>query len=201
MREKSLSFLVIVTVTVACGESTPSRRQRIDDEQDTAPTAPSETTATGAERARQSLREHLRLRLERGEMQISTPRTQSIGLAGVGATAEPAASSGPGVKPGATTVRGRLPPEVIQRIVRQNFGRLRLCYEHGLRSDPKLSGRVDVKFTIGTDGYVSGASATGTMPDQAVVACVTKAISALSFPAPEGGVVVVTYPISFTPGS
>ena len=33
---------------------------------------------------------------------------------------------------------GRLPAEVIQRIVRQNFGRFRLCYEAGLRGNPSL---------------------------------------------------------------
>ena len=40
------------------------------------------------------------------------------------------------------SVSGRLPPEVIQRIVRQNFGRFRLCYENGLRNNPNLQGRV-----------------------------------------------------------
>jgi hypothetical protein len=38
----------------------------------------------------------------------------------------------PKVRMGATTVSGRLPPEVIQRIVRQNYGRFRMCYEQGL---------------------------------------------------------------------
>src|SRR5262249_16578759 len=54
----------------------------------------------------------------------------------------------PKMRQGATTVNGRLPPEIIQRIVRQNFGRFRLCYENGLRSDPKLTGTVATKFTI-----------------------------------------------------
>ena len=40
-------------------------------------------------------------------------------------------SKPPSVRMGATSVSGRLPPEVIQRIVRQNFGRFRLCYENG----------------------------------------------------------------------
>jgi len=43
-------------------------------------------------------------------------------------------------------VNGRLPPEVIQRIVRQNFGRFRNCYESSLRTNPSLTGRVAVKF-------------------------------------------------------
>ena len=44
---------------------------------------------------------------------------------------------------------GRIPAEVIQRIVRQNFGRFRLCYENGLRNNPNLQGRVAVSFVIG----------------------------------------------------
>ena len=56
---------------------------------------------------------------------------------------------------GRDQVNGRLPPEVIQRIVRQNFGRFRLCYENGLRNNPNLQGRVSVRFVIGRDGAVS----------------------------------------------
>jgi len=58
----------------------------------------------------------------------------------------------PQVRMGATTVNGRLPPEVIQRIVRQNFGRFRLCYEDGLRKNPTLQGRVAIKFVIDRGG-------------------------------------------------
>jgi hypothetical protein len=106
------------------------------------------------------------------------------------------------VKMGATTVTPGLPPEVIQRIVRQNFGRFRLCYENGLRSNPKLAGKVAVHFTIGKDGAVSGASLMKdtTMPDANVSACVTRAFIGLSFPQPDGGgVVTVNYPLLFAP--
>ena len=58
----------------------------------------------------------------------------------------------PRIREGATQVNGRLPPEVIQRIVRQNFGRFRLCYENGLRNNPNLQGRVTVKFVIDRSG-------------------------------------------------
>ncbi len=107
----------------------------------------------------------------------------------------------PVVRVGATSVSGRLPPEVIQRIVRQNFGRFRLCYENGLRKDPNLTGKVSVSFVIGRDGSVGTVSSgPNTLPDAGVVACVTKAFYGLSFPEPEGGVVKVTYPIVFSPG-
>ncbi|MCL2776960.1 MAG: hypothetical protein FWD73_03075 [Polyangiaceae bacterium] len=38
------------------------------------------------------------------------------------------------------------------------------------------------------------------LPDQGVVSCVVRAFQNLSFPQPEGGIVTVTYPITFTPG-
>ncbi len=106
----------------------------------------------------------------------------------------------PQVRMGATSVSGRLPPEVIQRIVRQNFGRFRLCYENGLRNNPNLQGRVVVRFVIGRDGRVSNVGGGGDLPDGGVTSCVTRAFYGLSFPQPEGGIVTVSYPIVFTPG-
>ena len=109
---------------------------------------------------------------------------------------------GPGgvLRPGAAKVTGRLPPEVIQRIVRQNLGRFRLCYENGLRQNPKLTGQVTVRFTIDRAGAVSSAKdERSDLPDAGVVACVVRAYGSLSFPAPEGGSVSVVYPMSFSP--
>ena len=106
----------------------------------------------------------------------------------------------PRIRMGATSISGRLPPEVIQRIVRQNFGRFRGCYQKGLLSDAKLQGRIVVRFVIGRDGRVAKVElAGGDLTDHYVRSCVARAFSALSFPQPEGGVVTVTYPIVFTP--
>jgi len=107
----------------------------------------------------------------------------------------------PNVRPMELTSNGRLPAEVIQRIVRQNFGRFRLCYEAGLRGNPGLTGRIATRFVIGRDGAVNQSSDAGSdLPDQNVVACVVRSFNALSFPAPEGGIATVTYPITLTPG-
>jgi hypothetical protein len=100
-----------------------------------------------------------------------------------------------------TTVSGRLPPEVIQRIVRQNYGRFRMCYEQGLTRNPNLEGRVQVRFAIDREGMVSNVQNGGSdLPDNAVVSCVMNAYYGLSFPKPEGGIVTVAYPIMFQPG-
>jgi hypothetical protein len=108
----------------------------------------------------------------------------------------------PGTAGGCTaTVSGRLPPEAVQRIVRQSFGRFRLCYEDGLRSDPQLEGRVSVKFVIDRQGGVSMAADAGSdLHDESVVSCVVRGFQALSFPAPESGIVTVIYPLVLSPG-
>jgi hypothetical protein len=107
----------------------------------------------------------------------------------------------PKVRMGATSVSGRLPPEVIQRIVRQNYGRFRMCYEQGLTRNPNLEGRVSVRFVIGRDGGVSNVANGGSdLADSGVVGCVVSAFYGLSFPQPEGGIVTVVYPIMFSPG-
>ena len=85
--------------------------------------------------------------------------------------------------------------------MRQNFGRFRLCYENGLRANPGLTGRIATRFVIDRTGAVSMSQDAGSdMPDQAVVGCVVRSFSSLSFPSPEGGVATVTYPITFSPG-
>lgn len=110
-------------------------------------------------------------------------------------------------------VSGRLAPEEIRNVVRARFGELRKCYEAGLRRDPNLAGRITVRFVIGRDGKVTAVAeddlpnspppppTSASMPDRAVVSCVLREFEKFTFPAPEGGVVTVVYPIMFSPSS
>lgn len=125
------------------------------------------------------------------------------GLDGLLGPVVPRAGAHPTVKVrmGATTVSGRLPPEIIQRIVRQNYGRFRMCYEQGLGRNPGLQGRVSVRFVIDPAGAVANVASTGSdLPDAGVVGCVARAFYGLSFPRPESGIVTVVYPILFSTG-
>jgi hypothetical protein len=100
---------------------------------------------------------------------------------------------------GGVQTNGHLPPEVIQRVVRQNFGRFTACYQVGLRTNPSLSGRVATKFLISREGTVTVASDGGSdIPDESVKQCVIRSFASLSFPEPDGMVTVV-YPIMFSP--
>lgn len=120
---------------------------------------------------------------------------------GVGRGGPGHVTRGPRMQLGATAVSGRLPPEVVQRIVRQNYGRFRQCYENGLRTNPNLTGRVTARFVIGREGGVTSAQNGGSdLPDSGVVSCVVAAFYGLSFPTPENGIVTVSYPIMFSPG-
>jgi len=107
----------------------------------------------------------------------------------------------PSVRFPISTVSGHLPPEVVQRIVRQNYGRFRQCYETGLRANPNLTGRVTARFVISREGSVTTVQNGGSdLPDSGVVSCVVAAFYGLSFPTPEAGIVTVSYPIMFSPG-
>ncbi|MCC6645920.1 MAG: AgmX/PglI C-terminal domain-containing protein [Polyangiaceae bacterium] len=106
----------------------------------------------------------------------------------------------PTVRLGAPSVKGRLPPEVVARIARQNVGRVRLCYEKGLSSNPSLAGRVSVELAIATDGSAKATAGTSSLPDAATTACVARAFDGLSFPQPEGGAVTAELGVELAPG-
>jgi hypothetical protein len=96
---------------------------------------------------------------------------------------------------------GRLPPEIIQGVVRQSFGRFRTCYEAALKRNPALRGTATVSFVIAPNGSVQNAKDDhSTLPDADAVQCIVKGFGALSFPPPKDGYVTVVYPVEFSPG-
>ncbi|MEZ4470571.1 MAG: AgmX/PglI C-terminal domain-containing protein [bacterium] len=104
------------------------------------------------------------------------------------------------VKSAGNPYTGRLPPEVIRRVVRTGKATYQSCYEAGLKKNPKLKGGFVVRFGIDTTGEVDFAVAEAVkLPDAGVVACVVAAMKTLKFPEPEGGSVQVNYPFDFEP--
>ena len=75
-----------------------------------------------------------------------------------------------------TTTAGDLEPVVVERIVRQNGGRFRMC--------PAASADVQATFTISTHGEVQDAKVSGAAGDEASQQCIQKALANLSFPNP-----------------
>ena len=100
------------------------------------------------------------------------------------------------IRQGTTMINGRIPPAIIQRIVRQHFPSFRACYERGLRQDPSLAGRVAIKFVIGSNGTVTLAADGGSdIPNVDVISCDMRVFKSLIFPKPERGIVTVVYPL------
>lgn len=104
------------------------------------------------------------------------------------------------IRTGKIDVNGKLPPEVIRRIVRQNYGRFRLCYERGLSNDPKLEGGVTIAFVIGREGRVTAVRDAGSqLADATVVRCISQTFHQLTFPKPEDGKpITVKFPVRLT---
>ena len=72
------------------------------------------------------------------------------------------------------------------------------CYLPGKKRDPKLRGKVILKFTINTDGSAKPVANEGSnLPDDAVIDCVIKAVKTMRFQKPLEGTVTIVYPFIF----
>jgi TonB family protein len=93
---------------------------------------------------------------------------------------------------------------LIRTVVRSHVREIRGCYEQGLATDPKLAGRVVVRFTIDPRGTVSEAAvASSDLPPQAqlVQACIVAAVKNWRFPVPpQSTKAEVLYPFVLAPG-
>ncbi len=143
----------------------------------------------------------------------------SIGLTGLDRRAfrrgPPGGPGGPGGPGAHGTRKTKLPPgqivpleprvsdglarEEIQRVIRRNRARFRVCYERALQREADLNGKVSTRFTIGPDGAVIAALIDeSTLGHAEVEACLVAQLKRTAFPAPRGrGVVVVRYPFLF----
>ena len=78
----------------------------------------------------------------------------------------------------------------------------RRCYNQALARDPSLKGHVSIAVRIGPSGNVCSASvASNDMSSPAVAQCAANIFRQATYPAPKGGCVEATVPLSFvTPG-
>lgn len=108
----------------------------------------------------------------------------------------------PRVRQGKAEVSGGLDKDIVRRIVRSHINEVRHCYNQGLSRAPGLSGRVSLSFSVTPSGTVSSAVVQeSTLSDNAVGACMSKAVKRWKFPKPQGGAAVsVTYPFTLSAG-
>ncbi|HCP44703.1 MAG TPA: hypothetical protein DIU15_01515 [Deltaproteobacteria bacterium] len=105
----------------------------------------------------------------------------------------------PGVGTGDPIILGALDKSIIDRIVKQHLAKIRYCYQKELNKNPKLFGKVVVKFVIAKDGSVSSASTkASTLNNPIVEKCINSRFMRMRFPSPKGGgIVIVSYPFVF----
>lgn len=89
----------------------------------------------------------------------------------------------------------------IARVVRRRANSIRACYESRLQVKAGLKGKLTVRWTIGLNGSVTGASAaSNSLGDGAVTSCILRVVRRMRFTKPEGGVCIVQWPFVFNPG-
>ena len=98
-------------------------------------------------------------------------------------------------------VEGTMDPELIRRVVHSHLDQLKYCYDNALTKNPKLTGKVAVKWIITEGGTVAEshvASTTTNTPE--LDRCIAGRVLTWIFPKPKGGgMAVVTYPFVFKP--
>ena len=104
-----------------------------------------------------------------------------------------------GLDEGDSNVEGGLEKDVIAGVIKEHLGQIRYCYERELSANPKLSGKLKVKFVINGDGGVETQSVAETTLNSAKAEeCILRRIATWKFPKPQGGVkVMVSYPFLF----
>lgn len=102
---------------------------------------------------------------------------------------------------GAPGISGGLTNEEVMHVIRANLNQIRNCYEKVLQRSPNKSGKMKVKFVVGSNGRVTTANVqSDSVRDARMGACVTGAIRRWKFPSPRGGQKVdITYPFVFNP--
>lgn len=170
MKSVFLSSAVTV-VLVACANAKPAEAPKTEP---TASAAPSSTSTSTSE----------------SEEQATPAETGSQLPADVGGSGDPITTDSPAVvREGVVVVNGKLERDIVRRVARGRFPAIRRCYELGWQQNPKLQGRVTVKFAIDQKGEIAQVADGGSeISDANVVNCVTRQFAVMKFPAPESGI-------------
>jgi hypothetical protein len=102
------------------------------------------------------------------------------------------------ISTGTAVVMGSVDKELIRKVIQDHAAQIRYCYEQQLAVNPRLQGKVSVKWVINGDGSASNAQIDGsgtTLDDGKVHDCMMARITSWQFPKPKGGgIAVITYP-------
>jgi TonB family protein len=97
--------------------------------------------------------------------------------------------------------KGTLSKQAIRDVVRSRRPEMEACYWEERRRNPRIEGRVDVRFVIADTGQVCAVEVRkSTVGAPQLERCMLGQFARMRFPPPKGGgVVLVTYPYIFKP--
>ncbi|HEX9307064.1 MAG TPA: adventurous gliding motility protein GltG [Anaeromyxobacter sp.] len=102
------------------------------------------------------------------------------------------------ISTGTAVVMGSVDKELIRKVIQDHAAQIRYCYEQQLAVNPRLQGKVAIKWVINGDGSASNAQidhSGTTLEDAKVHECMAARITSWAFPKPKGGgIAVITYP-------
>ncbi|HYS82850.1 MAG TPA: adventurous gliding motility protein GltG [Anaeromyxobacteraceae bacterium] len=104
------------------------------------------------------------------------------------------------ISTGDTKILGAIDPELIRKVIRDHADQVRYCYEQQLTLNPKLGGKIAIKWQINADGRASATVFDTNVPVESdgmrnVGECIMSRIKTWEFPKPKGGgMAIVTYP-------
>ncbi|ACL66793.1 FHA domain containing protein [Anaeromyxobacter dehalogenans 2CP-1] len=120
--------------------------------------------------------------------------TYGTGVGGLGKKGDRDISIGTG----AAQVMGSIDKELVRKVIQDHAAQIRYCYEQQLAINPRLAGKVSIKWVIQTDGSATSPqvdSGATTLEDAKVHDCMMSRITSWQFPKPKGGgIAVITYP-------
>lgn len=94
--------------------------------------------------------------------------------------------------------QGSIDREAVAKVINSHLQEVYGCYERALLKDTGLAGKVVLEWTIGAGGSVVAAKTkSSTLRNGAVEACILSSLKKWTFPAPKGGLVIISYPFIF----
>jgi hypothetical protein len=99
--------------------------------------------------------------------------------------------------PGEKHMEGNVPPEAVAKVVKQNSGGLRACYEHALKRKPDLQyvSTVTARFQVKNTGSAINVSF-APHTDQEMEKCMAQTMEKWKFPSFQGDPVAFEQPVN-----
>ncbi|MBS2022527.1 MAG: AgmX/PglI C-terminal domain-containing protein [Deltaproteobacteria bacterium] len=96
-------------------------------------------------------------------------------------------------------VQGSIDRDAVAKVINDHVNDMRGCWERALIHDPNIApGKVLLEWTIGAEGDVTQVGTKSvTLKSNEVVSCLLNVLRELKFPKPNGGVVIISYPVLF----